>query len=283
MTLTLSSGLLCQPCTFDLVIIVTLSVMGGHVTGWPFYQGSESARDTRTPFERSADEMLSRVKNLTVRLEAQGGNISDIGTRLAKVTQSVTFTVAFSGLYISDLKENQTLKFDEVLLNAGDGYSPRTGLFTAPTAGLYAFHIQVTRHPSDPSSCVEVDLVHTVLPSRGQQQQQQQSLPTLSRQPNSGPDIPKEQSRTNLSTQPQSVSVLSHQYRHPMPTSRQITTLLLYVFGDGSNSSQTVVRLARGDTVHAEIRSGRMMLGHAFTSMSGLKLPPLYFLLMPFL
>lgn len=36
-----------------------------------------------------------------------------------------------------------TLVFDVVIKNTGNGYNPRTGVYTAPTAGEYVFVVSV--------------------------------------------------------------------------------------------------------------------------------------------
>lgn len=41
-------------------------------------------------------------------------------------------------------KHNGVLKFANVPLNQGGGYSPETGVFTCPAAGLYHFVVNVT-------------------------------------------------------------------------------------------------------------------------------------------
>ncbi|XP_062619695.1 complement C1q-like protein 3 [Saccostrea cucullata] len=51
-------------------------------------------------------------------------------------------TVAFYAYYSNSFKalpKGQTLVFDSVEINLGNGYNKRTGIFTAPTSGVYSF------------------------------------------------------------------------------------------------------------------------------------------------
>ncbi|KAK3083382.1 hypothetical protein FSP39_021191, partial [Pinctada imbricata] len=51
--------------------------------------------------------------------------------------------VAFSaGLsHTLRLSQGETIPFNKIFVNVGDGYNPRTGEFIAPTAGVYVFHL----------------------------------------------------------------------------------------------------------------------------------------------
>nr|XP_022301827.1 complement C1q-like protein 3 [Crassostrea virginica] len=40
---------------------------------------------------------------------------------------------------IKNIPKNTVLKFDDVKLNEGKGYDPKTGIFTVPTDGVYSF------------------------------------------------------------------------------------------------------------------------------------------------
>ena len=40
----------------------------------------------------------------------------------------------------------EILKYDRVLLNAGDGLNPDTGVFTCPAPGTYMFIIHIATH-----------------------------------------------------------------------------------------------------------------------------------------
>jgi hypothetical protein len=52
------------------------------------------------------------------------------------------------------LSPHQTLVFDHVVTNAGNGYDPQTGFFTAPVAGYYAFSIVIM----EPNGATHPDL-----------------------------------------------------------------------------------------------------------------------------
>ena len=56
----------------------------------------------------------------------------------------VAFTAKFRHTDVLHLSPGLTLKFDYVVYNAGNGYNPQTGFFTAPSAGTYAFYINVS-------------------------------------------------------------------------------------------------------------------------------------------
>nr|QBA18410.1 type 2 C1q domain-containing protein 4 isoform 3 [Littorina littorea] len=69
---------------------------------------------------------------------------SEITTLWAKVNRS-SKAVGFTARFLNDdgagipIGHRATLRFDDVVFNAGNGYDPHTGIFTAPVAGTYAF------------------------------------------------------------------------------------------------------------------------------------------------
>ncbi|CAG5130271.1 unnamed protein product [Candidula unifasciata] len=62
---------------------------------------------------------------------------------LVAVHRFLTGTVAFTAAFDSDrdIESGQILVFNKVLLNFGGGYSNKTGIFTAPSSGVYVFQI----------------------------------------------------------------------------------------------------------------------------------------------
>ena len=60
------------------------------------------------------------------------------------VQQPVAFAVRFSKYPVEGLVIGQKMKYDDVVYNTGSGYSPTTGIFTAPSAGAYTFFVSVS-------------------------------------------------------------------------------------------------------------------------------------------
>ncbi|XP_062615677.1 complement C1q-like protein 2 [Saccostrea cucullata] len=58
--------------------------------------------------------------------------------RCPSVGNVIAFHAAIKS-HLSNVPVNTIMKFDEVLLNKGNGYDPKTGLFTAPEDGIYSF------------------------------------------------------------------------------------------------------------------------------------------------
>ena len=58
----------------------------------------------------------------------------------------IGFSVGSSTADVQGLGLLQTVKFDDVHYNAGNGYDPITGAFTAPLSGTYVFFLQVRAH-----------------------------------------------------------------------------------------------------------------------------------------
>lgn len=75
-------------------------------------------------------------------------------------TVTNTTHVAFTANLLehqTDIGLYQTIIFDTIEVNIGDGYSADTGIFTAPVAGTYFFLASITSHNND---FVESEIVH---------------------------------------------------------------------------------------------------------------------------
>ncbi|BFZ00761.1 hypothetical protein BsWGS_03800 [Bradybaena similaris] len=62
---------------------------------------------------------------------------------LSSVYSASNATVMFSASLDEDasFSVNQMVKFPNVVVNSGNGYDSSTGIFTAPIAGYYVFHV----------------------------------------------------------------------------------------------------------------------------------------------
>lgn len=61
--------------------------------------------------------------------------------KLCRCIQKIGITALVSSSSCS--LNSGTLVFDVVIQNIGNGYNPRTGVYTAPTAGEYVFVVNV--------------------------------------------------------------------------------------------------------------------------------------------
>ena len=62
---------------------------------------------------------------------------------------------------VTSARHNCVLMFDHVTLNAGSAYDATTGIFTAPSDGVYVFHLDVQSPRGTLSS---VDILHNENP-----------------------------------------------------------------------------------------------------------------------
>ncbi|KAK7461196.1 hypothetical protein BaRGS_00038755 [Batillaria attramentaria] len=83
-----------------------------------------------------SDEIKNLGDKLTASIEKLGGGGGQ------------SSAVAFSARFAGDNHDNgialghqSVLRFDHVITNIGSGYNPRTGIFTAPVAGVYVFFL----------------------------------------------------------------------------------------------------------------------------------------------
>ncbi|KAK7476971.1 hypothetical protein BaRGS_00031830 [Batillaria attramentaria] len=91
-------------------------------------------------------KLTSKNQAQDAALVSQEAEINSLKGRLDTVEQPVAFTAKFGVQDIHGLGNDQTLKFDNVMYNAGGGYDPVSGHFTAPSSGTYAFFLMTMRH-----------------------------------------------------------------------------------------------------------------------------------------
>nr|QBA18411.1 type 2 C1q domain-containing protein 4 isoform 2 [Littorina littorea] len=90
-----------------------------------------------------AEKRRAKAEELSLKnaLTAAKREITTLWTKVNRSSKAVGFTARFlnddgAGIPVGN---RATLRFDDVVFNAGNGYDPHTGIFTAPVAGTYAF------------------------------------------------------------------------------------------------------------------------------------------------
>lgn len=107
-----------------------------------------SIRDSCRTLLEEKDELKNRIKMLESLHNSESFDIEDGVPRSRREVSNGHFNnsfpslVAFSaylGHTIDNLVDDSTIKFDQVVTNVGNGYNPKTGVFTCPISGTYVF------------------------------------------------------------------------------------------------------------------------------------------------
>ncbi|KAL3871596.1 hypothetical protein ACJMK2_039587 [Sinanodonta woodiana] len=112
----------------------------------------DELQETRKELLTCNAELHSRIKDLEE--EVNHMKTKDRMRRL--VPSHVVFTARVLNTINSGLNSHQTLVFDNVYINEGNGYDATTGVFHAPVAGIYVILITVSTIGSFLSDDVEV-------------------------------------------------------------------------------------------------------------------------------
>ncbi|KAK7476964.1 hypothetical protein BaRGS_00031823 [Batillaria attramentaria] len=107
--------------------------------------------DDNGPLELVVNGLTEKLTQLTAQVQAMASReaeINSLKSRLDIMEQPVAFTAKFRTSHVSGMGKEQTLTFDNVMYNAGGGYDPVSGHFTAPSSGTYAFFLTTMRYGS---------------------------------------------------------------------------------------------------------------------------------------
>ncbi|XP_060555263.1 uncharacterized protein LOC132716105 [Ruditapes philippinarum] len=98
----------------------------------------------RFAFEHKLLESLVRVEHAVTTLGSKFNNLEERMDRLESGHNCDKKAIAFTAVLDHKItfSSRDILKFNSVLNNAGNGYDPESGLFTAPLSGTYMFSFQ---------------------------------------------------------------------------------------------------------------------------------------------
>jgi len=94
------------------------------------------------------DQTLNNsIQQLTLTDKTMNSTINNVNQSLTSLSNvaRVEPNVLFSAINSQDrsLSQNEVLIFDKILTSEGHGYDNNTGVFTAPLAGFYMFHVHI--------------------------------------------------------------------------------------------------------------------------------------------
>nr|QBA18412.1 type 2 C1q domain-containing protein 4 isoform 1 [Littorina littorea] len=94
-----------------------------------------------------AEKRRAKAEELSLKnaLIAAKSEITTLWSKVNRSSKAVGFTARLKADSDQGLQfgHSATLRFDDVLLNAGDGYESHTGSFIAPVAGTYSFFLNL--------------------------------------------------------------------------------------------------------------------------------------------
>ncbi|XP_062613748.1 complement C1q-like protein 2 [Saccostrea cucullata] len=126
-------------------------------TGSRISQLEAEVEDLKSENQR-LDSELQRTKakegNLSSLVASLQASLSNVSSFVSGKSKKVAFSATVSSS--SSSWNSGTLVFPSVISNEGNGYNPSNGMFTAPTAGMYVFFVNVQSYHAN---TIYVDIV----------------------------------------------------------------------------------------------------------------------------
>ncbi|XP_034053534.1 complement C1q-like protein 3 [Gymnodraco acuticeps] len=114
-----------------LTIVLIVSLFSGLILA----QDDDNASGTQSC---NACEVIEKLKAMETRLKESENQILELKSKEKK---TVIFSAATGGGKCGPFNTNTTFIYRTAITNIGDAYSPSTGVFVAPVAGVYYFTI----------------------------------------------------------------------------------------------------------------------------------------------